>query len=240
MVVIEEAGSIKEEADGNLLDLEKKVDVLNEQVQEIASRANVAEKRLQEVTRFTLNVMHSSVTTLCLLQENTQKGCEFLRVRNLHGNIALHLAALYDHLKLVEKFVEVMQGDVEAGNFVRFENLQGNTTLYEATKEGNYKTVKVLLNHDAGLRSVSNCEAKMALSIASQRGHIRFVEALLCCTTPINNMEPGHHDDLTSVSNREGEEITSSQSGHTKRLLLLMHSNTTSKHHFMLWCSVDM
>lgn len=67
MVVVEEVRSINEEADGKRVDLEKKVDGMIKNLQEITSKMEAIENKLHDVFRFSLNVMHSSATTLCPL-----------------------------------------------------------------------------------------------------------------------------------------------------------------------------
>ncbi|XP_059077281.1 uncharacterized protein LOC131876317 isoform X2 [Cryptomeria japonica] len=143
---------------------------------------------------------------------------EFVRVRNSDGNSALHLAAFYGHHELVERLIGLMEGDVEAGNFLRSVNCEGNTALHEAAKGGNDKVVKVLLKHarnqddltgvsnqevflehgrhhdaapnsEAPLTNVSNLEGETALFIASQSGHADIVEILLDSTTHNSSMK---------------------------------------------------
>lgn len=74
MMVVEELSNIKEEAKAKLTDLEKKVDNVIKKLQEITSRMKAIENKLHDVSRFVLNSMHNSATTLCLLQESTLKG----------------------------------------------------------------------------------------------------------------------------------------------------------------------
>lgn len=74
MMVVEEASSVKEEEETNLAELEKKMEALSDNVQVIISRLEVAEPKMHDVSKFSLNVMRCSTTTLCLMQERTTKG----------------------------------------------------------------------------------------------------------------------------------------------------------------------
>lgn len=72
MMVVEEASSVKEE-DPNLAELGKKIEALSDTMQVITSKLEATESKMHDVSKFALNVMRCSATSLCLLQDSVDK-----------------------------------------------------------------------------------------------------------------------------------------------------------------------
>lgn len=66
VMVVEEANSVKEE-DPNLTELGKKIEALSDNMQVITRKLEATESKMHDVSKFALNVMRCSATTLCLL-----------------------------------------------------------------------------------------------------------------------------------------------------------------------------
>ncbi|PIN26052.1 26S proteasome regulatory complex, subunit PSMD10 [Handroanthus impetiginosus] len=90
---------------------------------------------------------------------------------NSHGQTALHLAAINNHM-------EALQFLVSVGSDIDIADEEGYTPLHYAASEGHFETVEYLLNHSVFAKHAVTKEGKTAFCLAVEKGNSHLYDSL--------------------------------------------------------------
>ncbi|XP_030958766.1 ankyrin repeat-containing protein At5g02620-like [Quercus lobata] len=166
---------------------------------------------LEKVTWERNTVLHLAVNfeNKVIAEKILESDQRLLYKTNNKGDTALHIAARFGYMEMVELLIKYRKQDVEQGmNLLRKQNSEEDTALHVAVRKGEKKNVKLLIDEDPTLALMTNKAEESPLFLAVDREFYDIALEILklekCSPEGRKNMNALHAAVIRTYKYKEG------------------------------------